>query len=681
MNPNSAAATRHLPLPPSYKALKAAGQARFSEKLGDGVVRNRISALNAWMRFLGARDNDIVGTEFDVNFVQTLERFQSYMLDVQLLKSRTVEDRLLIMRTWHAVVIELAANTELPDDFREALHEAMLRRRVTLKELASRTGITTDALRKWLAGECRPTRDAENNLKKVERALRLPSETLTKRLGFVIKRHQVTRSAKEQSRNLTGYRERVSRQQAKATRLNYLREVPNAMKEEWRQLVAHKISMTREHSSKNDVWRVKPASGASIRPDWTSLLPDGSVVPTANATWGFIGRYFSWLALERACGGAGYDSAYINSMVWILDQDSMEAYLRWQQQRSGNILHSGIPTVLQLAAMLLRPKTGWMWLNHQLAFALEKDAREICLGFEPGGMSPHALKTAWRERCEVVWSAYEKHAKFLQTHKSLRHSRDPKEPIADILMHERPLSVVMDMLAVLKKNPPWCKKTKRYAVWTRDVLLLSWMTANPLRIGHFATMTYCLDGTGNVYRATDGTWHYRCGIEDFKNSPRQYMNSPEQKYDVQLPEYVGSALDAYLLGGRPFLAGANEGDYLFLPEKFVNQSDVDITGQEVPVFRDRWSSQGMSTRLRVITAGLRDGKPGFGAHAFRHIVATDYLKRYPGAFKLVADLLCDSLETVIKEYGHTSPLDGLALHYRAAEAELGAAMGDAGGEA
>ena len=86
----------------------------------------------------------------------------------------------------------------------------------------------------------------------------------------------------------------------------------------------------------------------------------------------------------------------------------------------------------------------------------------------------------------------------------------------------------------------------------------------------------------------------------------------------------------------------------------------------------------MSTRLRIITAGLRDGKPGFGAHAFRHIVATDYLKRYPGAFKLVADLLCDRLETVIKEYGHTSALDGLTLHYRAASAELSAAMGSAG---
>ena len=248
--------------------------------------------------------------------------------------------------------------------------------------------------------------------------------------------------------------------------------------------------MTREHSSRNDVWRVKSPASVSTKPSWTCLLSDGSVVPTAGATWNFLGRYFSWLALDRQSGGAGYDSGHINTLAWLLDQDSMQAYLRWQQQRSGNILHSGIPTVLQLAAMLLRPKTGWIWLNQSLAFALDKDARQICLHFEAEGMSPFALKTAWRERCEVVWAAYEKQGKFLETHKSLRHSRDPKEPIADILMHERPLSVLMDMLAVLKKNPPWCKQTKRYAVWTRDVLLLAWMTANPLRVGHFATMTY-----------------------------------------------------------------------------------------------------------------------------------------------------------------------------------------------
>ena len=62
--------------------------------------------------------------------------------------------------------------------------------------------------------------------------------------------------------------------------------------------------------------------------------------------------------------------------------------------------------------------------------------------------------------------------------------------------------------------------------------------------------------------------------------------------------------------------------------------------------------------------------PAFGPHAFRHIVASDYLKRYPGAYNLVAYLLNDSLATVIAEYGHISANDSLRLHYQSVEEEL-----------
>ena len=122
------------------------------------------------------------------------------------------------------------------------------------------------------------------------------------------------------------------------------------------------------------------------------------------------------------------------------------------------------------------------------------------------------------------------------------------------------------------------------------------------------------------------------------------------------------------------LAGAFEGNFLFLPEKFANQTSTDRTGTDVEMFTDRWTGQALSTRLMLVTRGLRVDKPGFGAHAFRHIVATDYLKRFPGAFKLVSELLCDRLETVMKEYGHTSPMDGLKMHYQAATAEFDISM-------
>jgi hypothetical protein len=48
---------------------------------------------------------------------------------------------------------------------------------------------------------------------------------------------------------------------------------------------------------------------------------------------------------------------------------------------------------------------------------------------------------------------------------------------------------------------------------------------------------------------------------------------------------------------------------------------------------------------------------GVGPHVIRHIVATDYLKRFPGAYQMVSFLLNDTLQTVLKEYGHLGTCD------------------------
>ena len=668
-----AAFKRHVPLPPTYKALKEAGKKKYAEDYTDLVVRNRVSVLNVFMTFNRFEDTDVVGAEFDTDFDEKLQRFYDEMQN-QGLAVRTVQDRLELLKHWRTLVIDMAENVDLPDDFSAALAEAIYRRKVTFKFLVSKTGISIFSIQDWANGKTRPTRNVETSLKKLEEALRLPAETLTKRLGFVITRHRAIASAKAHTLPLTSFSTRKGAQFKLESRLNYLIEIPDSMRAEWRQLVAHKISFSRAHSSRNDTWRVRPAHEVGTKPKWQSLLTDGQVVPSADACWSFLGRYYSWLALDMKHGGAGYQVERINTLAWILHEEMMTKCLAWVQLRSGNILHAGLATILVNAAMLLRPETGWLWLNPQLALVLDPKAQASVLKFDPTGMDIDELTAAWRARCKAAWTKYEADSKFILSHKSLQKSRKPKEPIADILAHPRPLSIAMDMLATLKKNPPWCLQTKRYAVWTRDVLLFAWLTANPLRINQLATMTYKNDNTGHLYQAIDGFWHYRCTRAEFKNSPEVFMNMATDTYDVALPAYVGEAVEAYLRDGRPMLAGAHEGNFLFLPEKFANQTGEDRTGASVGIFTDRWNCGAMSTRLRIVTRNLRDGKPGFGPHAFRHIVATDYLKRFPGSFKLVADLLCDRLETVMKEYGHTSPMDGLNLHYQAASAEFDAAM-------
>lgn len=666
---------RHTPLQPTYQRLREAGEKHFRQTTtSEQGLRNILSALAAWMKHFGFRDRDLVGTEFDVEFERYTRDYRE-ALKIEGKAERTIQDRLAYIARWKDQVHAVAENAELPEPFNEALSEAMARRQMSLTQLSRYSGIGHSNLAAWARGETRPGRNVAAQMKKLEQALRLPADTLASRLGFVIKRRQVTEAAKANKLEMTSYSARRSQQFKREFRLNYLIRVPEQMRAEWRELTTHKTSTLREHASSNDVWRIKPRDKVGDKPSWASLLENGDVVPAADAAWGYLSRYYSWLALDVAHGGAGIATERVSTLAWILNQELVMKFLAWMQRRSNNKLHGGIPSFLQYAAMLVRPNTGWLYLNESLALRIDAAARSSCLGFEPAGLDLTELTSAWRKRCEQVWKLYYDRARFLSTHKSLTKARDPKEPIQDILAEQRPLSIVIDMLATLKRNPPSCIQTKRYAVWTRDVLLLAWLTANPLRVNHFATMTYRRDNTGNVYRVADGDWHYRCELTDFKNSPARYMNTPDGKYDVKLPGYVGDAIEHYLKEGRPYLAGANDNDFFLLPEKFANQTDYDRAGVPIPVMRDRWNAEAISTRVRLVTRALRDGKPGFGPHAFRHIVATDYLKRFPGAYKLVADLLCDQLQTVISEYGHTSAQDGLNIHYTAAEAEYAAAMG------
>ncbi len=64
----------------------------------------------------------------------------------------------------------------------------------------------------------------------------------------------------------------------------------------------------------------------------------------------------------------------------------------------------------------------------------------------------------------------------------------------------------------------------------------------------------------------------------------------------------------------------------------------------------KWES--LDRHIQKLTKILVPESPGFGAHAFRHLVATDWLTKNPNDFLTVAELLNDRLETVIAHYAH-----------------------------
>jgi integrase len=647
---------------PRYSIIKTRARKKFeADQVNALVARNKTSALNRYMAWCGRREEDVVGCEFFEDFDRNLGLWSDAMRR-EGKGPRTIADRCEMLVQWRAFIQTVCSADTLPDDFPAALKELMSRRGYSIRGLAEKIGgMACHTIGDWVRGTRRPTRHVVEQISRLECALEVPDGTLKRRLGFVIGRYGITHAST--SRHVrTEFGQRMQRLGLDKTRTRYHGEPHPSIRVEWGQLITYKTADMRPHASKLDTWRVKPSKKFGRRLTWANRHGENAV-PAADAAWSYIGRYIGWLNLPEADGGAGIPKERVVTLGWVANVGMVERFLAWVQQRSGGVVHAGLDKTLNYFCMLLRPETGWLWANDSAVYRFAP--RDALISVDIESAPRPAVLDAWRTVCTAAHASLMAAAASLASSKRRGLARDPKEPIADLLAAERPVYELMRMLATLKENPPPSNRFKRRAVWLRDVLLLSWLIANPLRVSQFSTMTYRRDGTGNLY-FSKGTWRYRAERLEFKNGHTRM--EPGEVYDVSLPDYVGKAIEEYLRDGRPHLGRSADSDYVFLAEQRA------VEGRS-PEASSAWTSESISIRVKTVVRGLRPGLPAFGPHAFRHLVASDYLRRYPGAYEMVAHLLNDNLETVIKVYGSTSPQDGLSLHYRAAEEELRRAQG------
>lgn len=100
-----------------------------------------------------------------------------------------------------------------------------------------------------------------------------------------------------------------------------------------------------------------------------------------------------------------------------------------------------------------------------------------------------------------------------------------------------------------------------------------------------------------------------------------------------MASWLHSRLDDYVNNVRPRLLSGTDSSYFLLTA-------------------DGHRMHNFSRLVFRLTRNYISGCMGFGPHSFRHIVATDWLKKHPNDFLTVAELLGDSVETVIREYAH-----------------------------
>jgi hypothetical protein len=632
-----------------------------AKKSASGVIQNYKTALNSWMSGLGLTEKSLVGTEMTTHF----DRSWTTVMDELLIagkSKRTVQDRCELMVRWQQFFSQMHDTDTLPGNFSAALVEAMRRVGMTTGELARATAIDAQRLRTWETDTNAPKGSHIDDVAAVELALRLPSGRLSGRLGLA---GLTWASARAQMRagtaTRTAYGDRMSA--LALEKLRYINWPEGQLREQWKDVISFKSDALRQDAVPGNTWRLKKLRNSGLRVSQANVL-DGMVCSAADASWSFIGGYLGWLTLACEHGGCGLAPQQVTSLAWLANADRVFQYLAWKQRRAG-MVHKGIVQVLNNCCMFLRPESGWIWLHSDLAKTMDEVHR--LADFD--GLSTDEVQSLWRAKCASVHALYMERAKRLSVKGVLKQSRDVTASIKDILAERRPLQIVMGMVAKLERMPPRVSNSVAQAIWFRDILLLKMLASNPLRASHFSIMRYSADNHGNLYKKADGAWGLRFDSQDFKNE----KHAAHEDYDADIPKSIWPDIERYLKQGRSLLADS-ESAFVFLRATCGVQTMSDSEDCKDGGRRGMWKSENISHRIGTLTSMLRPGYPAFRSHAFRYIVATDFLKRNPGAYVHVAHLLHDKLSTVMSVYGHLSVQDGLDRHFASFEEEWASAI-------
>lgn len=647
----------------TYAQLKARVAAILAAKgISHQQIMNNASALNGWMRRLALTDASLIGQEMMSAFDDEFLRHQDHLIET--LSRRTARDQSEHLLTWRRHAEECMQIDTLPADFKGAFNQLFSASGMSKAALARESGICWSSIHRWLALTDLPVAHSAPEIGRLEKALQVPEGTLLNRLpGRRYTRY--ARTVKDVGCMQTVWGKRQTEE--KKTLGVYAVQLSGTLHEQMLDLIDFKTDGYREGGAKYNTWRLKAASDTGCRISKAMVSRSGMICVTAFANWAGFSSYLGFLCLKSP--GKGLAAGEVNTLAWLVHYPFVMDYVRWLTARAGGKMHNGIPKFLDDVKCMLRPETGYLWSHAEIADTLPNPA--MVLGQDYPQLSSEQRATRWRELCATT------HRKIRNKVKAIRgggtgkvgKSRDPKEPISNILSSPSPLRMLLQFVYALEANPPPIVHHRDYVLWIRDVVFLKLIVSNPLRASQFALMRYHSNNRGNLYQAADGHWRMRFTSADFKNE----KGAANEPYDVAVEPSVGPWIARYLAESRPYLIRASECDFFLLPGRPGPNLGKRANGDYSTDKGGMWTGDSISKRMRVLTRQYVADTPGFGTQAIRHIIATDHLIRHPGDYLTVAKLLHDKLETVLREYGHLSTdhtLKGLHRDIGICSAEL-----------
>ncbi len=312
----------------------------------------------------------------------------------------------------------------------------------------------------------------------------------------------------------------------------------------------------------------------------------------------------------------------------------VRAYIEFLRKRSGSYNEETLH-LINLGCMLLREETGFIRQQSEYGERL----------------SPQVPADKWDEWCEDARHELRKLRRDIIKSDCFQQSRNVLEPIDFIIDDKHPMRYLFELTARMEADlPPAAFAKIERAIAYRDMFLARLMTGNPLRIKQFAEMTWHSNNTGNLYKDQKGNWRLRFPKEAFKNRKTLRKRDRAKNYDAPVAPSLKPYIEEYLLRQRPLLIGSDKCHYVFRP------------GPSGGIFKhktgDNKAMQPASLSKILLKAARKYLRcMGFGAHAYRHILATDYIKNNKNGLMVAAAILHDAPETVLKYYGHYQNAD------------------------
>lgn len=581
------------------------------------VSKNHLTALRAFMRNHQRSETTSIGSELAEEFDSAVKAH----LAGSDLSERTRADRRSILNAWRLTFVEQGLTSDSlsrtkarrivtesgQTPFESTLKAAIKQAKTTAKAAARKAGICTSALQRWTSGAIPNVRTVDT-LHRLDAVLGLETGTLAKALAQTT---QTSATKKFNPQGATAYRERQSQRVREPYHLKEHELTPQFL-QEWRRLFDYKTSIRPAPllRSASGRWALTDAKLSAIKPN--QLVSRGNAVSASAAVaWARVAGFLGFLRLPIERGGYGVAADQAQALAWLADAQAVNAYMQFLADRSGGVCHTGHRVFAGLLISLTNPKTGYLTQCPQL---FERLPADVLNGRSPADMCHDAceMARAWKPQASSK-------------------SRNPLDPIRSLVELDEPLAPVLQAMGTLRRiGNAAAAGSKTELLARRDELILGLLIACPLRAKNLQTLTYNPNNTGSIYRTGAGQWRVRIELANLKNGKSKKALGV---YDVPLPGWLNGRLDDYVATVRPLLVGGRDSGYLLLTED-GNRLDS------------------LTALVVRITRSYVPGCMGFGPHSFRHIVATDWLKKHPNDFLTVSELLGDTIETVIREYAH-----------------------------